>query len=123
MNQKILIIEDDKAILKAYKDHLERIGYVVDFAENGEDGLKKIEEFKPDLVLLDIVMPKMDGITMLKNLRATNTENSNVPVIFLTNLSDDKSIMEAVESGSMSYLVKADHDLSDVVDRIKSVLG
>ncbi len=122
MNKKILIIEDDPSILKAYTDHLKREGYEVDVAHDGEEGLNKVEEFGPDLILLDIIMPKMDGITMLKKLRKLDSAYSNVPVIFLTNLSDEKTVIDAIEAGSMSYLVKADHTLEDVVERVRLFL-
>jgi len=117
--RKILIVEDDKPLIKALSSKLEKSGFEVIVAGNGEEGLTQISSQKPDLVLLDIVMPLMDGLIMLKELRKT----SEVPVVMLTNLSDDAKLSEALESGSHDYLVKSDYSLDDVIEKINEILS
>lgn len=118
----ILIVEDEVALREALKDKLEREGFMTAEAKNGEEGLQICESVKPDLVLLDIIMPIKDGITMLKELRETGW-GKNVPVILLTNLSDNEKVAEALASGSHDYLVKSDWKLEDVVERIRERLN
>ena len=118
--KKILIIEDDKSLVDALSQKLTKVGFDCILAFNGKEGLKKIEAEKPDLILLDIIMPIMDGLTMLKELRKTNKE---VPAIVLTNLSGEDKLSEALSNGSYDYLVKSDYSLEDIVSKINKVLG
>lgn len=90
-------------------------------AKNGEEGLEKAISEQPDLILLDIVMPKMDGVTMLKELRSAKA-SMDIPVIVLSNLTDAANTAEMVDSGVKDYLVKSDWKLEDVIKRIKQVL-
>ena len=119
---KILIVDDDPQIIKALSDHLAREGYVIETAINGEDGLKKTKEFHPDLILLDIIMPKMDGITMLKMVRE-DAELSSIPVIILTNLQTEEGVARSIEAGSTTYLVKVDYSLEELSNVIKKTLN
>lgn len=118
-NKKILIVEDSKNYQIILSQAFSDAGFNVSNAENGEEGLLSIQKEKPDLVLLDIEMPKMDGITMSKKLKESNIQ---VPVIFLTNMSDLKHISEAVETGA-DYIIKSDLSVSGIVDRAKERLG
>ena len=118
-NKKILIVEDSKNYQIILSQAFSDAGFNVSNAENGEEGLASIQKEKPDLVLLDIEMPKMDGITMSKKLKESNIQ---VPVIFLTNMSDLKHISEAVETGA-DYIIKSDLSVSGIVDRVKERLG
>jgi len=117
----ILIIEDEPALLTALSEKLSKEGFIAIGSRNGEGGLEKATAQKPDIVLLDIVLPKMDGITVLKELRK-NKLTENIPVIMLTNLSDGERIGEAIEQGSYEYLIKSDWKIEDVVEKIKKRL-
>lgn len=124
-NKKILIVEDEITILRALMDTLTREGFTVVQAKDGQVGLTLALEEKPDLILLDIVMPVMDGLTMLKKLRETDTYGKTVPVILLTNLSaDTEEIMKAVaETEPSYYLVKTNFTVSQVVAKVKEQLS
>jgi two-component system, OmpR family, alkaline phosphatase synthesis response regulator PhoP len=119
--KKILIVEDERTILGPLTKKLEKEGFDVQQAPDGEIGLRTALQKRPDLILLDIVMPEMDGMTMLENLR-TDTWGRDVPVVILTNLDDGKKVAEATKHGSFDYLVKSDWSVSDVVDKIKQKL-
>ncbi|MFC1801992.1 response regulator transcription factor [Patescibacteria group bacterium] len=121
MSKKVLIVEDEKLVAKAYSDHLERKGYEVDIATDGESGLAKIKENKPDLILLDILMPKKGGILVLKEIRL-NKELSNIPVIVLTNLGGFKNISEALSAGAIYYFIKSDTSLDEINSQIDKIL-
>lgn len=116
---KILIIEDELRIIKAIKDKIVRKGWQAVVASNGEEGLRMAKKEKPDMILLDIVMPVMDGLTMLKKLRKT----SDTPVLILTNLSDEKKLFEALREGSYDYLIKSDYSLDDVIKKIQEAFN
>lgn len=119
--KKILVVEDSKNYLWILSQSLIKQGFDVVTAENGEYGLAAVEKEKPDLVLLDITMPKMDGLTMAKKLKESNIQ---VPLIFLTNMSDVKHISDAIEiSADVGYIVKADLSIDGIVARVKERLG
>ncbi len=115
---KILVVEDEEVLLGVLKDRLKNEGFDVVTARDGEQGLKTAIEQKPDLILLDILMPKMGGLTMLKSLRAT-PEGKDTHVIILTNVSDSKLVHEALTYGVRDFLVKSDWVLSDLVAAIR----
>ncbi len=117
----ILIIEDDHALLNALKDKFTKEGFVVIKAHDGEEGLTMALSDHPDLILLDVIMPKMDGIMMLKALRK-DAWGKDAKVIILTNLSDDKRVIEALEQGTHDYLIKADWKIEDVVEKVRKKL-
>lgn len=120
--KKILIIEDEEAVLKVLATKFDHEGFQTLEAKDGEDGLAQARAERPDIILLDIVMPKMDGLTMLKELRK-DPWGKKVPVVILTNLSDDKDIAEAMVSGVYDFLVKSSWEIEDVVKRVKERLG
>lgn len=123
MKKKILIVEDEPKVSKAYSDHLGRAGYEVLLAHDGEEGLRMIKSSLPDLILLDIIMPVMDGLTMLKLLKADKNKNiSNIPVIILSNLDTSQSVAEAMASGSTNFLVKSNYSLEQLDAKVHSVL-
>ncbi|MCK5592382.1 MAG: response regulator [Candidatus Pacebacteria bacterium] len=121
-NKKILIIDDEKLIVKAFEDHLKREGYDIEVAYDGEEGLTKAKEFKPDLILLDILMPKVDGITLLRDLK-NSSETESIPVVMITNLESKENIDETNKLGSLVYLIKSNHDLSAVSKKIKEIFN
>lgn len=120
--KKILIIDDEKLGVKAIFEHLTSEGYEVYDANDGRGGLEKAKKIKPSIILLDIIMPVMDGLTVLKKLKE-NSGTKNIPVLVLTNLETDESVREAVKSGSREYLVKANYGLNDLSKKIESVLN
>ena len=122
MQKKILLVEDDTVLAGVYKSHLELEGFAVEHVANGELALSKAIEFRPDLILLDAMMPKINGFDVLDILRNT-PETMNVRVIMLTALSQPKDKQRAEELGADDYLVKSQVVISDVVERIKHHLG
>ncbi|MFC1595122.1 PleD family two-component system response regulator [Patescibacteria group bacterium] len=121
MKKKILIIDDEETIIKAYSDHLTLEGYDISVAYDGQEGLEKVKEVSPDLILLDILMPVMDGITALKKLKE-DPKTKDIPVMILTNSSSQERIVEATELGSIIYFVKANASLEKLSQWIKDIL-
>jgi len=119
--KKILVVEDEKNLAKILEVKLEKEGYKVFVAQNGQEGFDQALLHHPDLILLDIIMPVMDGMTMLRQLREDDW-GKKVPVILLTNLNDSESIAEASKKGVYDYLVKADWKLEDIVEIIDKKL-
>ena len=120
-HKKILIIEDESTIINALKIKLQKDDVEILSAKNGAIGLQVALDTRPDLIVLDIIMPILDGMKMLDELRGDDWGKS-VPVLILTNLSDDNVQAKAKELNVESYLVKADWNLSDIVKKIKSYL-
>jgi len=118
----ILVIEDEKAISKALREKLTHEGYRVLDAGNGEEGLWAALAEHPDLILLDILMPRMDGMESLKKLREDEW-GAKVPVMVLSNVDNKERIAEAMEHGTFDYFVKTDHPLEEIVSKIKARLG
>jgi len=119
--KKILIVDDEKFVVKALTEKLVAEGFSIESAYDGQEALLKVNQVKPDLILLDIIMPKLDGISVLKILKA-RSETKNIPVIILTNLYDDKKVNEVLETGGTDYLIKVEHTLSDIVQEAKEKL-
>jgi DNA-binding response OmpR family regulator len=119
---KILVVEDEEILLTALREELNQAGYETEGAVDGEDGLEKVKSFKPDLVLLDLVMPKMDGMQVLKKLKEDESTR-DLSVVILTNLSDYERISEALSLGAKDYLVKANYSLADLLEKVKTVLS
>ena len=122
--QTILIVEDDAPVRQALADKLTRAGFAVAVAKNGIEGLSAAKKLHPDLILLDILMPKMDGLTMMKKLRATSDWAKKIPIILLTNVGPDegKIMKKTIADGSAYYLVKTNWSLSAVVEKIRECL-
>jgi DNA-binding response OmpR family regulator len=120
--KKILIVEDEPALLAVLVDKLSREQFRCLEAKNGQEGLDIALRERPDLILLDIIMPVMDGMTMLYELRK-DAWGRNVPVILLTNLSEAERVAESLRQGVHDYLVKSDWTLEDIVKKIKEKLG
>jgi DNA-binding response OmpR family regulator len=121
---KIAVIEDDEVISKSLCGELEDAGFETIRAFNGLEGLKLVLSKSPDLILLDIVMPKMDGMTMMAKLRESSDYGKNVPVILLTNLNADDKIMHGVVKDEPAYyLVKNNFSAADVVEKVRERLS
>lgn len=122
MAKKILFIEDESALQRAVTQIMSDQGFKILSAYDGEAGLKVAQDEKPDLILLDLVLPKKDGFEVLKELKA-NPETSQISIAILSNLEGSQDVMKAMELGATTYLVKANYDLSEVVEKIKGLLG
>jgi len=120
--KKILLVEDDTALASVYRSRLELEGFEISEVNNGEDALSAAISFKPDLVLLDAMMPKISGFDVLDILRNT-PETTNIRVIMLTALSQPKDKERAEQLGVDDYLVKSQVVIGDVVARVKHHLG
>lgn len=120
--KKILLVEDDEGLATVYDTRLQAEGFTVRRVPNGEDALASAVEFKPDLILLDAMMPKVSGFDVLDILRNT-PETTNIHIIMLTALSQEADKQRAEELGVDEYLVKSKVVIADVVERIKHHLG
>ncbi len=120
--KKILLVEDDEALAGVYRSRLELEGFEINWVGNGEEALSTAIDFKPDLILLDAMMPKISGFDVLDILR-NPPESTNIRVIMLTALSQPKDKERAENLGVDDYLVKSQVVIGDVVERIKYHLG
>lgn len=118
---KILIVEDEGPLREVLEERFDNENFKVFVAKDGADGLIQALEKEPDIILLDIIMPKVDGLTMLKKLR-TYDKGSRIRVIVLTNVNDSKEVHEALSAGATDFLVKSDWAISDLVDSVKHQL-
>lgn len=119
--KKILVVEDETTLQKALMEFLIQEKFEVVGAPDGESGLRLAIETKPDLVLLDIILPKKDGYEVLSELKKGDA-TKKIPVILLTNLESPEDINRAFEAGASTYLVKSDYKLEDVVKKVKETL-
>lgn len=120
--QKILLVEDNVELRNLYELFLSEHGYKIATAVDGEDGLKVAKEFKPDLIFLDVMMPKMDGFQALKHLRHDEEYNcTKAKIVLLTNLGDAGKVSSSVKADMDGYVVKAEIELTDLLDIIKSL--
>jgi len=122
MAKSVLIVEDEGAMQRALKNKLEKAGYDVLLANDGAEALEQMKEHKPQLMLLDLIMPKLDGISVLREVKV-NDELKNIPVIILTNLSSGDKVAEAMQLGTFDFLVKANYSLDDVLSKVKERIG
>jgi DNA-binding response OmpR family regulator len=120
--KKVLIVEDDKALRNVLKDKLNNENFSVLVANDGKEGLSVAEKKKPDLILLDIIMPKMNGLEMLKKLREDRW-GKTVPILLLTNDSNPEHMRETLKVDASDYLIKSDWNLEDIIKKIKETLG
>lgn len=123
MLKTILIIEDERPLVEAMSEYLTSEGYKVEVALNGNMAVEKTAQVKPDLILLDIVMPGMDGISYLKKIRAGDSSAKDTPVIIFTNLVGEKKWIEDMGLRITDYVVKANSSLKDLGERLKKILG
>ena len=120
---KVLLVDDDPLIIRMYQKKLSTDGFSVSTASNGEEAIVQIMKDKPDIVLLDVMMPRMNGIETLKTLKE-KPETSRIPVIFLTNLGDSQEDMErAKQLGVLEYLVKSNIKLSELSEKVGKTIS
>lgn len=119
---KILIVEDDPLMSRMYQKIFTFEGYDVDMAGDGEEGLEKARTIKPTLMLLDIMMPKMNGLQVLEKLKA-DPETKAIPVVMLTNLAGQQDAETAMTKGAVKYIVKSEYDPKQVANMVKEILA
>ncbi len=119
--KKILIIEDDSFLSEMYSTKLIQEGFETEIAVDGKQGIDKIKNIKPDLVLLDIVLPKMDGFEILESIKK-DPEFKNIPIILLTNLGQKNEIEKGLSLGADEYIIKAHFTPTAVVAKVKEIL-
>lgn len=119
---KILIVEDDPLMSRMYQKIFKFEGYDVDFAADGEEGLDKIRSTKPTLILLDIMMPKINGLEVLTKIKQ-DPETKAIPVIMLTNLAGTQDAEAALTKGAVKYIIKSENEPKQVVNMVKEILA
>jgi len=122
MAQKILIIEDDKFLRELIAKKLIKEGYEVDEAIDGEEGVKKVKEILPDVVLLDLILPGIDGFEVLKTIKEDD-KTSTIPVVILSNLGQKDEVEKGLSLGAVDFLIKAHFTPEEIVEKVKSVLS
>jgi len=118
---KVLIVEDEEMLVNMYISKFEKEGFEPMKASNGKTGLELAQKENPNIILLDVIMPEMDGFMVLKELKS-DAKTKNIPVIMLTNLGQDEDIKKGNELGAKDYLVKANLTPAQVVDKVKEIL-
>ena len=119
----ILLVEDDTFLANIYKTKFEMEGFKITVASDGEAGLLMAKKKKPDIILLDILLPKMDGFVVLENLKSKDSDVKDIPVILLTNLGQKDDVEKGLALGAVDYLIKAHFKPSETVNKVRKVLG
>ena len=122
MAKKILLIEDDEFLRKVISRKLSEESYVLVKASRGEEGIRIMKEEKPDLVLLDLILPEMNGFDLLARIKQ-DPVLAKIPVIVLSNLGGEEDVKRALKMGAADYLIKAHFTLGEVIKRVEAVLG
>jgi len=117
----ILIVEDDRYLTKAYSIKIKNAGFNVLLADNGLDGLLVAKEKKPDLIVLDLLLPKVDGFEFLKRIKA-DEEMKNIPVLTISVLGQKNDQQKAIDLGAEAYFIKTEYKLGEIIDKIKGYL-
>ncbi|HWY79249.1 MAG TPA: response regulator [Candidatus Sulfotelmatobacter sp.] len=123
MAKKVMVVDDDQYIRELYVEILKDEGYEVESAENGEVALNKLKNGGYNLILLDIMMPKLDGLGIMDALNKTPPPMKNGPIILLTNLDHDPLIKDAMSKGAIAFIIKADITPDDLLGQVKKYLG
>lgn len=118
---KILIVEDDKILARMYQVKFTNAGLTIELAENGQDGLAKMKSFHPDVVLMDLMMPIMDGFTALTRAKE-DPEIKDIPIIVLSNLSMAEDARKAIKMGALEHIVKSDLTPAQVLETLFSII-
>ncbi len=120
--KKILLIEDEEIIIDLLKRKLEKEGYEIDMAYNGEEGLEKMKKSKPDLILLDIIMPKLGGLELMEK-KNQDPELKDIPVIIISNSGQPIELERAKKLGANDWLIKTEFDPQEVVEKVKKQIS
>lgn len=118
---KILVVEDEEVLAKVFQEKLEKSGYEVKVAGDGEEAISLAISFKPDAIVLDLLLPKKTGFEVLETLKADG-ELKVIPVVVVSNLGEDSDIKKALSLGAADYYVKSEHPINEIVEKIKNVL-
>ncbi len=118
---KILICEDEKTLSKVLSEKFERAKFEVFTIMNGDEILAGVKKIKPDIILLDLIMPKLDGLEVLALLKK-DSDLQDIPVIVLSNLNDDEKIKKAFSLGAVDYLVKSQHPINELIEKINNFI-
>jgi twitching motility two-component system response regulator PilH len=119
---KILVVEDDPLMSRMYQKIFTFEGYEVAMAADGQEGLDQARSLKPTLILLDVMMPKLNGLQVLEKLKA-DPETKAIPVVMLTNLAGEQDAESALTKGAIKYIIKSEHDPKEVADMVKEILA
>jgi CheY-like chemotaxis protein len=119
---KLLIVEDDPLMSRMYQKIFTFEGYDVEMAGDGQEGLDKAREIHPTLMLLDVMMPKLNGLQVLEKLKA-DPETKDIPVIMLTNLAGEQDAEAALAKGAIKYIIKSEYEPKEVADMVKEILA
>src|SRR3989338_1191734 len=120
--KKVLVVDDDSFLREMYRTKFAIEGFNVEACEDGEQALRRLPKFMPDIVLLDILMPKVDGLTFLKKMKAQKRYRK-IPVILLTNLGKKETVDEGFKLGAVDYLIKVHFIPSEVIQKVKKYLA
>ena len=118
---KALIVEDEDVLAQVLAEKLKKSDFEVEIADDGEKAVSATKSFKPDIIMLDLMLPKMDGFEVLRELKA-NDDTKRIPVVAITNLSEDDNIKKALQMGVVDYFVKSNHPVNEIVEKVKAVL-
>ena len=116
---KILIIEDEDVLAKVLEEKFKKIGFTTKIAKDGDETTKMAKAFKPNLILLDLMLPKKDGFVVLKELKGDEFLKE-IPVVIISNLEEDDNIKKGLAMGAVDYFVKSSHSINEIVDKLKS---
>lgn len=118
---KLLIVEDEDVLARVLREKFEGNNFKVEVATTGDVVLSLVQKLKPDIILLDILLPKMDGLEVLAQLKA-DEDVHNIPVIIMSNLDDDERITKGIKLGAVDYLVKTQHPVNEVVEKVNQYI-
>ncbi len=120
--KKLLVVEDEQFLLNAYQLKFAKAGFEVKTAMDGNEAIQALRTFIPDLILLDLLLPKKDGFTFLEEIKRVK-EWKHIPVIVVSNLSQEEDIQKGLQLGAVDFVVKPDITLNDIIDKINSTLN
>ena len=122
MSAQVLLVEDDRFLRKAAEAMLRRNGFTVRTAADGDEGLRSAQAERPDIILLDLIMPKLQGFEVLERLKADDA-TASVPVVILSNLGQEADVVKAMTAGAAAYFIKSNTSLSNLVEQVRGVLA
>ena len=120
--KKILVAEDDKFLANAYRVKLTKANFEVKIVNDGDEAIETLKVFVPDLIILDLVMPGMDGFSVLETIKSSE-EYKNIPVLVASNLGESEDIVKATKLGANDYIVKTELSMKKLIEKINSILG
>ena len=118
---KILVVEDEQVLAKVFQEKFEKARFEVKIASDGELGVELAKSFKPEVIVLDLVLPKKNGFEVLEEIKA-NENTKSIPIIVVSNLGEDEDIKKALSLGAADYFVKSQHPINEIVEKVKGVL-